>query len=373
MNRRLVFHASALSLNTMLAASYYPAAKSVLEHFDPFEFAMLEVAVLLPIGFLCVLRARCHLCGGAIRAGIVTGLLFAASNIAMALSLKLTTATNACFLSSLDAPFALFVAYVFLRERYGGRVWMAAGVTVVGALLLIGDEPGPRDFGLSGNAWSVIGGLGYVVFLSCAQRDARRYSRMSGQDFLGVYLLTSVVFCTGAFVSVSGESSLASATAVDWLVLMYVGSGATLIPLIIELNALRHISAVAVSFVYALEPLWAALFAFVLLGEVIGTVAGLGAALMLFASVHFLARDDRAVPRPAARAPSPHRPVAINGIPTPGGYPFIAACSAIGSSCARVGKVVPPIAAAQRFACDGSAGEGESDYGSINASRPGLS
>jgi len=66
---------------------------------------------------------------------------------------------------------------------------------------------------------------------------------------------------------------------------LYLGLGVTALPVWTQAQAQRWVSASEAALLYTLEPVFASAFSFVLLGETLGIRGGLGAALIVFATI----------------------------------------------------------------------------------------
>lgn len=82
-----------------------------------------------------------------------------------------------------------------------------------------------------------------------------------------------------------GEDLVATAAALPWLEILFMGIGTTALTLYIEMDALKEVSAPLAALIYSAEPLWGAAFAWVLLSERWGAQGWVGAALIVAASL----------------------------------------------------------------------------------------
>ncbi len=81
------------------------------------------------------------------------------------------------------------------------------------------------------------------------------------------------------------DEVLAAAAALPWAALAFMGLGTTAFTLWVEMHALKDVSAPLAALIYTAEPLWGALFAWVLLGERWGPTGWAGAALIIGSSL----------------------------------------------------------------------------------------
>lgn len=78
---------------------------------------------------------------------------------------------------------------------------------------------------------------------------------------------------------------LAAAKELPWPALGFMGLATTAFTLWVEMHALKSVSSPLAALIYTAEPLWGALFAWVLLGERWGATGWAGAALIITSSL----------------------------------------------------------------------------------------
>ncbi len=97
----------------------------------------------------------------------------------------------------------------------------------------------------------------------------------------------SIFFCISNLHSNSNlscacaEHLLAAAEGLPWPALAFMGLATTAFTLSVEMHALKSVSSPLAALIYTAEPLWGALFAWVLLGERWGPTGWAGAALII--------------------------------------------------------------------------------------------
>ena len=211
--------------------------------------------------------------------------------------LQSTTATNAVLLVATIPAFTLLVAVVLGHEK--AEAWKVGGLAVsfAGVLLLVVGSG--LDLGLHtlvGNLLIVANALSYSLYLVLSRPALSRHDPLT---------LLAWVFVFGFFEM--ALVAVPSFTAVDWSAftpaawwaLVYTLLGATVLTYGLNTWVLRHVSASRVaSFVY-LQPVFGALFAWLVLDERI-TVKVLLAGLLILAGVAVANRT-----RPVKRMPTP--------------------------------------------------------------------
>lgn len=207
-----------------------------------------------------------------------------------------TTATNAVLLVATIPAFTLLVAVLLGHEK--AQPWKVAGLAVsfTGVVLLVvgsGLDLGVHT--LVGNLLIVANALSYSVYLVLSRPTLARYDPLTLLAWVFVFgFLEMALVALPSFRAIAWGALPADA----WLALGYTLLGATVLTYGLNNWVLRHASASRVaSFVY-LQPLFGALFAWLLLGERL-TPKVLVAGLLILAGV---AVANRA--RPSRRAPA---------------------------------------------------------------------
>jgi drug/metabolite transporter (DMT)-like permease len=181
---------------------------------------------------------------------------------------------------------ALF-ARVVLHERMGRTVWVALGLSLAGLALVARVWDGGTLDGL-GVLAGLGAGLAFATYFLVGEAAVVRRDPFS-LSFWGFAV-------AAAFWSVlrpwwhslgdlGGSTSLLGAlgdiTAPVWLLVLWVVVLGTLVPFAVETAALRHISATAAGMVAMVEPVGAAVLAWVWFGEELAAVQLAGGAVVL--------------------------------------------------------------------------------------------
>lgn len=273
----------ALFVNTLLYATYYPMAKSVLERFDPWVFMACVEALAVPVALALLWRAG-SVSKQTIRSGIMLGVI---ANLAFLIglqALRFTSATNTTFLGALSGVIGALITRLMFRQRLNPMIWAAAGLSLAGAFGLVF---GGGWFGINGgDLFALLAAVIYAWSIFQTDNETRR----PGVDTLS---LLAVVLLTGAALSFAESLAFGDwpgtlgrlEPLTDGGVLLYVATVTNVIPYAVTLKLQRHLRPVTVAFIYILEPLWAALIAALYLGETLSPFGLASACLILAGSL----------------------------------------------------------------------------------------
>jgi drug/metabolite transporter (DMT)-like permease len=217
---------------------------------------------------------------------VIAGLCFAGDLGAWHVSIVYTTVAN----STLEANFApIFVtlgAWLLFRQRVSRLFLIALGVTLGGAVLLIGPNFALGGRALQGDALGVLTAVfyaGYMLAIKSASARTTTAVIMAVSTTVAAIALFPYGFATAdVFLPQS---------AAGWLVLV----GLALIPHIAGQSLIAygfaHLPAAFSSVSLLLQPVLAAIYAWVLLGEALGPAQMLGG-LVVLAGIYLARRGS---------------------------------------------------------------------------------
>jgi drug/metabolite transporter (DMT)-like permease len=261
--------------------STFIVTKILLEESGPFFVTvgrfLIGLAVLLPFAY----REGFHF-GLALRPGF---LLFGLTGVALFfglqnLGLLFTSAGNAALMQAGIPAATAVLAYLFLNERIPRMRLFGIGLSVLGVLLVSGTTPtGGAPLSLLGNALIVGSVLAYGAYATQgkALRTGDRYPAAvaTAASFAAGLILLSP-FLVGELLLVgTPELSLWG-----WLILLYLGVGASALTLFLWNFALRYVEATAAAIYINLIPVIGLLFSLAF-GETVSTVQLLGGTLAI--------------------------------------------------------------------------------------------
>ncbi|MGD9827942.1 MAG: DMT family transporter [Hyphomicrobiaceae bacterium] len=193
---------------------------------------------------------------------VCAGLLFAVDLLCLHWSLRYTSVANATLLLNTAPVFVALLSWLVFGERLNRLLVLGLAVAFAGVSLLVGGNAAPSDGRFLGDALGLMAGAGYGGYLVIVSRVRRRLAT-------GLVIMVSAAFCALALLPAAaamGESILAR-TATGWAVLVGLGvvthaGGQGLVT-----YAFRHLPASSTSATLLLQPVTAALAAWLLFAE----------------------------------------------------------------------------------------------------------
>ena len=209
------------------------------------------------------------------RDGALLGLWLIAGYGTQTVALQTTTANRAAFFTALSVVLVPLWLTFAQRRRMPALLWAALPLAVAG-LGLLSWEGGAWA---AGDLWSLACAVTYAGFIVTLEKLADRHPALP-------FTLAQVLTVAGLallWAVLSGAALWPPAAA--WGPLLYLGIMATALTTLLQTVGQRHVSAAEASLIYALEPVSASLFSYVLIGEKVGLRGALGGLLVVTATV----------------------------------------------------------------------------------------
>jgi drug/metabolite transporter (DMT)-like permease len=270
---------AALLLVTMIWGSSFIVVKNVVSESPPmaFLFFRFALATAVCLGF-AIRRPRTP---GLLRDGAIIGLLLAAGMTFQMLGQIETTASKAAFLTGLSVVLTPFAA--FARTRRLPSLENAIGITLAGLGFLLLTFPGGAGPINRGDVLVLVCAVVFAFFIVEISLRTRSHDALWLTAVqLAVVAVSAAVF--GAAFRAAGAAFELRPLVWEGTFLrsvLYLGTVGTVGTFVTQTWAQGHMSATHAAIIFALEPLWAALFAAWLLGERMGVSGWWGGALVL--------------------------------------------------------------------------------------------
>lgn len=253
-----------------------PVLKNVTAHITPFSTIALRFSIAF---FLLMLFA-----GRRVVQNIKTipKLPCLAVSVSMALAftlgtyaLMLTKATTAGFLMGIAVLFTPFLEPLFFRTRFRVQTIPSVLIAMVGMYLLCGGD-GHFTFGI-GECMAILCSLSFAFLLTLSEKYIENVDPLTLSTLqCGVSALLGFAF---AYLFEGGLSITLSSEVI--YPLLYLSIGSTCMTCILQNTAMRNVSATFASVAFCMEPVFTAVFSYVLLGEVLSVAGFVGAAVVM--------------------------------------------------------------------------------------------
>lgn len=258
-----------LILVNVISATTFPLTKDIVSSLSPSALIVSRFVIAAGVFTLNLRNINALL----FRDGTVLGLLLFFFLAIETVALKTIPANRAAFIGSLNALIVPLLGWLS-GQRVLLRSFLAAGVAVIGIGVMFweGGELGIGDLLMFVDAFVY---AAYILFL---ERVASRHPTLT---------LTSVQLLFIALVGVLWNNTQIlnefEAIRQHWGAILYLGLLATAAVIWLQTLAQQWVSSDETALLYTLEPLFATIFSFWLLGEHLGIRGLIGAILVLVA------------------------------------------------------------------------------------------
>lgn len=273
-----------LVLVTLLWGSTFAVVKELGEELPPavliaWRFLIATLALLPALALARRVTARAAASGPPRplwRDGLILGAWLIAGYGTQTIALQTTTANRAAFFTALSVVLVPLWITVAGRRPLPWALWLALPLAV-GGLALLSWEGGAF---VVGDLWALGCAVTYAGFILALERTASRHEAL--RFTLAQLLAVTALAWVWALLAEPGQLWPPAGA---WGPLLYLGVAATAVTTLLQTVGQRRVSAAEASLIYALEPVAAALFSFLLIGERIGLRGALGGALVVAATL----------------------------------------------------------------------------------------
>jgi len=257
---------------TLVWGSTFALNKTALTGITPFALVAARFTVGALVFALLFFRQLRNVAPSTLRKGVLLGLMFGVALALQTLGLRYTTASKSGFITGLCVVLTPLVQLVV--ERRAPKMGNVIGIVIVAAGLYLLTSPNGSGFNIGDAitlAASFLFGV-YIVYVDVFTQNENAlqltFLQILSTAVIGSLLLpfeTPQLVVTGKLV----------------IVLLYLGAVATVLTTYLQTRFQKETTPTRAAVVYAMEPVFAALFAYFLLSELLGKLGIAGAALIV--------------------------------------------------------------------------------------------
>ncbi|MBF9266645.1 DMT family transporter, partial [Paracidovorax cattleyae] len=274
----------ALLLVTMVWGTTFPAMKMLSAHLDALQIIWMRFAIALAVLSPMWRGMRRAEFGWGLMLG---ALLFLAFWLQIE-GLARTSSNRNAFVTGLNVLVVPLLAMTVLGRRYGWTLWAACGMALAGMGLMF-HENEPWSLGDTLTLASTVFYAIYILALEeCARRTAGaplRATRMAAMQALVMFGAATVLVGVRHGGYATPMAQIAQLPGDAWSAVAYLGVVASVLVVTLQAWGQQRVDAMRSAIVFGLEPVFAALTAWVLIGERLGGAGVCGAALIVGALI----------------------------------------------------------------------------------------
>lgn len=267
-----------LLLGVLFWGMTFAFIREAMQYTDAFSFISIRffiASIILTVIFFNKLKDYSK---EILKTGIFIGILLAASLTTQTIGLQYTTASNAGFITALHVVFVLI--FVALLDKKLPSLYQIASVILafIGLFLIVVNQD--LSFNI-GDIWVLMCAVTAALHLIAIGRLVKKIDAVlfSLTQFYTVAIITLIL---GLFIN--GEIVVAQNFTV-WQAILFCSLFATVYMYTAQAQFQRYLTEVKTAIIFSFEPLFAALFAFIYLNEVLSNRLLFGGLLIFLAMV----------------------------------------------------------------------------------------
>ena len=207
---------------------------------------------------------------------LVSGIFFALDLICWHWSIKLTTVSKATFLSNLAPIVVIIFSLIFLKERFSKFFYLAALLSMVGMLMLLGESFKFNKSQFIGDLLGVLTAVWYGSYIVTISQLRKKYNSTSIMFLSGI--VTAIILL---IVSILFEQSLIPQSLFTIKIIFLLGFICQFMGQSFITYSLAYLSASLSSLCLLIQPIAATVLAYFFFQEKLTTIQFFGSALIL--------------------------------------------------------------------------------------------
>jgi drug/metabolite transporter (DMT)-like permease len=207
---------------------------------------------------------------------LVSGIFFALDLICWHWSIKLTTVSKATFLSNLAPIVVIIFSLIFLKERFSKFFYLAALLSMVGMLMLLGESFKFNKSQFIGDLLGVLTAVWYGSYIVTISQLRKKYNSTSIMFLSGI--VTAIILL---IVSILFEQSLIPQSIFTITIIFLLGFICQFMGQSFITYSLAYLSASLSSLCLLIQPIAATVLAYFFFQEKLTTIQFFGSALIL--------------------------------------------------------------------------------------------
>ena len=258
--------------------SYY-LMDVALSDMDPFTLNAHRFLGAFAVAALLSWKKLLNVNKATLKYSVLVGVALVFVYIGATFGVKYTTLSNSGFLCALTVIFTPIIGFIFLRQRLSRKMLIAVLMCFVGiALLTLKDDFSINMANLKGDLLCTMCGVAYAIDLLLTEKAVAHEEVDAFQ--LGVFQLGVTGVCNLILAFLVETPHFPTEPSI-WGAVAFLSIFCTGVAFIVQPIAQQYTSASHTGVIFALEPVFAGIVVFVLVGEVLTAKAYLGAVLMV--------------------------------------------------------------------------------------------
>ncbi|MDH8677825.1 DMT family transporter [Fusibacter bizertensis] len=273
-----------LMLSVALWGASFALTKPLLDIMNIFTFMAMRFVIggIILVFFLVVFK-QFKLSNQALKGGLITGLLLFLAFILHTYGLKYTTVAKNAFIVGSNVIFVPIILTFIYKKHQTKNIWFSTILAIIGLALITLD--GIHGGINNGDIITVFG----TIFISFYILKVEKFVKNTHAITLASIQVLTVGVLSLLFALFSEDLSLLTTNLKInpqlWINILILSIGCTSIAYLIANYCQSILTASRTALLYVFEPLFGALFGWIILGEALGLQGLAGALLITFATI----------------------------------------------------------------------------------------
>lgn len=274
-----------LVITTVLWGTTFTITKTLTEVMPPFFYMGLRFFIAT-LGFLPFIMKFKKFNVYQLKVSILAGFLYFASNLTQTIGLAFTSPSKAGFLTGINVILVPVFLALFFKKKVKKTIWIAVVLAIAGTYIL--SFSGIEGFS-AGDPLIIACAVLYAWYIIYIDKHTKRIDpvlfSMVQLIFITVFSLGfSVVFEDWSYIFGGGAGNIFTVNNV--MIMVYMGLVATSLTFLFQIFGQQHVSSSRTAIIFALEPVFATIFA-MLWGKDVFTLQLLVGSILIFAGIIF--------------------------------------------------------------------------------------
>tara|TARA_B100000214_G_scaffold370251_1_gene344585 strand:- start:2679 stop:3527 length:849 start_codon:yes stop_codon:yes gene_type:complete len=262
-----------LVLVTFIWGATFVMVKDALNDIDPYFFAGFRFGIATILSFFLLKRDE-PLSPIEIIGGLYCGIFLFAGYAFQNYGLILTSPSRSAFITSVSVILVPLIQVFFLKKKVKNKLWISIGLATIGLYMLL--NPGNEKINL-GDIITFGCALSFAVHILFQDQYVNKKIRVINFFFFQSLIVTILSFLFNGFF----ESNITQFSYSVTSALFITGLLATFLSFLIMIWAQKILSPSETALIFSLEPVFAAMIAFLVIGESLGYLGWIGGLLVV--------------------------------------------------------------------------------------------
>ena len=279
MNNQKMLYMGLILLVTFFWGVTFPLIKIALEYISPVVFLALRFSVSAIMLVPFILKSRRLLERRIARIGITAGIFLFLGYYFQTVGLEYTTAANSGIITGIYVVLLPFISFAYLKIRASKLDVVASALAFAGLFIMSASSLALKNSTVDlGDILTVICGVAYAVQIAYVSK----YSGGLDSTVFTFYQILTVAVLSAVFIPTYSTALLTLNTMVVFVIVFTALFGGVL-AYFITTKALIYVEPTSAGIIFVGEPIFAAISAVIIGGEVLVPLTIVGGSVMVFA------------------------------------------------------------------------------------------